>query len=65
MPFRDVIGHRQLVRLISQSVRRDSLPPSLIFSGPSGIGKRFIAVATGQVAQLHDADSAQPRLNVK
>jgi DNA polymerase-3 subunit delta' len=48
MPFRDVIGHRRLVDLLARSVRRESLPPSLIFAGPSGIGKRLVAVATAQ-----------------
>jgi DNA polymerase-3 subunit delta' len=48
MPFRDVIGHRRLVGLLSRSVLRASLPPSLIFAGASGIGKRVAAVATAQ-----------------
>jgi len=48
MPFRDVIGHRQLVRLLSRSVLRDTLPPSLLFAGPAGVGKRLTALATAQ-----------------
>jgi len=48
MPFRDIIGHRKLVALLSRSVAGHSLPPSLIFSGPSGIGKQMAAVATAQ-----------------
>jgi DNA polymerase III subunit delta' len=48
MPFRDVIGHRRLVALLARSVARESLPPSLIFAGPPGIGKRLIATALGQ-----------------
>src|SRR4051812_15174997 len=48
MPFRDVIGHRRLVDLLVRSVRRLSLPPSLIFAGPSGIGKRLTATAVAQ-----------------
>lgn len=48
MPFRDVIGHRKLVALLARSIERDSLPPSLIFAGPSGIGKHLVAVATAQ-----------------
>jgi DNA polymerase-3 subunit delta' len=60
MAFRDVIGHRRLVGLLSQSVSRDTLPPSLLFAGPSGIGKRLTAVATAQAlncksTQLLDA----------
>lgn len=48
MPFHDIIGHRRLLALLSRSVAADTLPPSLIFSGPSGIGKRLAAVATAQ-----------------
>jgi DNA polymerase-3 subunit delta' len=49
MPFRDVIGHRRLVELLSRSLGNDSLPPSLILSGPSGVGKRLVAISTAQV----------------
>src|SRR3954469_20582822 len=48
MPFRDVIGHRKVVALLARSVVRGSLPPSLIFAGPSGVGKRLAAVAVAQ-----------------
>ena len=48
MPFRDLIGHRRLVGLLSRSVLRASLPPSLIFAGAAGIGKRVAALATAQ-----------------
>jgi DNA polymerase-3 subunit delta' len=48
MPFREVIGHRRLVSLLARSVRRESLPPSLIFAGPRGIGKRLTATALAQ-----------------
>jgi len=48
MPFRDVIGHRKLVALLSRSIERDSIPPSLIFAGPSGVGKRLVALASAQ-----------------
>jgi DNA polymerase-3 subunit delta' len=48
MPFRDVIGHRRVIELLTRSIRRDSLPPSLIFAGPAGVGKRLTALATAQ-----------------
>jgi DNA polymerase-3 subunit delta' len=48
MPFREVIGHRKLVALLARSVERASVPPSLIFAGPAGVGKRLVAVATAQ-----------------
>ena len=48
MAFRDVIGHRRIVALLARSVARDSLPPSLIFAGPAGVGKRLTATALAQ-----------------
>jgi len=48
MPFRDVVGHRRLVGLLTRSIREESLPPSLIFAGPDGIGKRLAALSTAQ-----------------
>jgi DNA polymerase-3 subunit delta' len=54
MPFSDAIdsgaraGNRGLIGLLARSVHRGMLPPSLIFSGPAGAGKRQTAVATAQ-----------------
>jgi DNA polymerase-3 subunit delta' len=48
MPFRDVIGHRRLIGLLARSIREQSLPPSLIFAGPDGVGKRLVALAAAQ-----------------
>jgi DNA polymerase-3 subunit delta' len=48
MPFREVIGHRKVVALLARAVRQGSLPPSLIFAGPAGVGKRLVAMATAQ-----------------
>ena len=45
MPFRDVIGHGRLLQLMSRAVARDTLPPSLLLSGPAGVGKRTTALA--------------------
>ena len=54
MPFSDAIdsgaraGNRRLIALLARSVHRGMLPPSLIFSGPAGAGKRQTASATAQ-----------------
>lgn len=51
MPFKDVVashGHRRLASLLARSVRRDALPPSLIFSGTAGSGMRDMATALAQ-----------------
>jgi DNA polymerase-3 subunit delta' len=55
MPFRDVVGHRRLIALLSRSVLRGTLPPTLLFAGPSGVGKRLTAVATAQALNCADA----------
>lgn len=49
MPFRDITGHRRLLELIARAAVRGTLPPSLIFAGPDGVGKRTSAVALAQV----------------
>ena len=49
MPFRDVVGHRHLLDLVAGAVARGSLPPSLIFAGPRGVGKRTAALALAQL----------------
>lgn len=48
MPFREIVGHRRLLSLLSRSIARDTLPPSLIFSGTEGVGKRLAAQAVAQ-----------------
>ncbi|HEX4348377.1 MAG TPA: DNA polymerase III subunit delta' [Vicinamibacterales bacterium] len=48
MPLRDLTGHRRLVGLLTRSIRENTLPPSLIFAGPRGVGKYAAAMATAQ-----------------
>jgi DNA polymerase III subunit delta' len=61
MAFRDLAGHRRVIRLLSRSVAAGSLPPSLIFAGPDGVGKRRVALAVAQALNclaLHRTDAA-------
>ncbi len=48
MTLREIIGHRRLTTLIARAIDRDSLPPTLLFAGPSGVGKWAVARATAQ-----------------
>jgi len=48
VPFRTIFGHRHLLRLLSRSIAGGSLPPSLIFAGPDGVGKKRTAIAVAQ-----------------
>jgi len=49
VPLRDIVGHRHLLDLVGAAANRGSLPPSLIFTGPAGIGKRAAALALAQL----------------
>ncbi len=62
MAFREVAGHRRLLSLLSQVIARDSLTPSLIFSGPEGVGKRLTAVAVAQALNCVSPTPANDRL---
>jgi DNA polymerase-3 subunit delta' len=58
VPLRSVVGHDHLKPRLASAALRGSLPPSLIFAGPSGVGKRMTAVALAQLVNcLVPADS--------
>ena len=48
MPFRDIIGQRRVVALLSRAVARETLPPALLLAGPAGVGKLRTALALGE-----------------
>ena len=48
MLLRDIIGHRRLTTLLARAIERESLPPTLLFAGPPGIGKWAVARAAAQ-----------------
>jgi len=59
MPFRDHVGHRSLIRLLTRAAGRGALPPSLVFAGPEGIGKRRAAISLAQLFNcLHPVTAA-------
>jgi DNA polymerase III subunit delta' len=59
MPFSDVRGHRRVLDLIAGAALRESLPPSLIFAGLEGVGKRLAALALAQFLNCPNV-SAKP-----
>src|SRR5215831_3900257 len=61
MPFRDVSAHRRIVELLSRSVSRGMLPPSLIFAGPAGAGKRQTALAVAQALNCLTPNVSDPQ----
>jgi DNA polymerase III subunit delta' len=64
VPFRDITGHNRTLALLTRSIAASSLPPSLLFTGVSGVGKRRAAVALAQTlncpAPQHDVAQAEP-----
>jgi DNA polymerase-3 subunit delta' len=44
----DCVGHRQALALLTRAASRAALPHSLLFAGPSGVGKFTVAAALAQ-----------------
>ena len=59
MPFRTITGHRHLLDLIAHAATRGTLPPSVIFAGPEGVGKRMTAVALAQLMNCAAPDTVR------
>jgi DNA polymerase III subunit delta' len=49
MPIVPLVGHRELRARLSDAVSRNTLPASLLFTGPRGIGKQRVALWLGQL----------------
>jgi DNA polymerase III subunit delta' len=49
VPFRDILGHRPVVGLLTRAVARGTVPPTLLFDGPPGVGKWQVAQALAAV----------------
>jgi DNA polymerase-3 subunit delta' len=62
MPFRDVVGHVRLIDLLSRSVAGGTLPPSLLFAGPAGVGKHLAAVAVAQALNCLEVHGSRPKV---
>lgn len=61
VPFAQIVGHGKATELIRRAVARRSVPQSLLFAGPEGVGKRTVALALAQAVNCpqptpdHDA----------
>ena len=60
MILRDIIGHRRLTTLIARAIERESLPPTLLFAGPSGVGQVGRGARGGAGGQLPRAGRMPP-----
>jgi len=55
VPLRDITGHQRLVELLARSIAGGTLPPSLLFTGPTGgATKRQAALAVAQTLNCLD-----------
>jgi DNA polymerase-3 subunit delta' len=54
MSFRALIGHRQTIDRLMGAIARGTLPPTLLFAGPQGVGKWLTATATAQAVNCLD-----------
>lgn len=64
MTLREIIGHRRLTSLIAQAIARETLPPTLLFAGPPGVGKWAVARATAQAVNCLDRVSSAGELAI-
>jgi DNA polymerase-3 subunit delta' len=55
MPLSSVLGHRPVIDLLRQAVRRERVPQALLFAGPDGVGKRTVALALAQAVNCPNA----------
>ena len=58
MPIVDLYGHEQLRERLDESIRAGTLPSSLLFQGPRGVGKQRLALWLAQ--RLFCAESNAP-----
>ena len=57
MPFGQITGHRPVLELLARATARGTLPPSLVFAGPEGVGKRLAAIAVAQTLNCERPES--------
>ena len=60
MPFHDIEGHRRIIDLLSRSIQRGTLPPSLIFAGSSASAARPTAIAVAQAFNCLEPRTRNP-----
>jgi DNA polymerase-3 subunit delta' len=60
VPFRQIVGHRRLVALLARAIAQSTLPPSLLFAGPRGVGKRRTALAVAETINCPTPVSVPP-----
>jgi DNA polymerase-3 subunit delta' len=59
MPFESVLGHDGVRALLSRALESGRIPPSLLFSGPAGVGKKRLALTFFR-ALMCEREGARP-----
>lgn len=59
MPWPEILGHERQLDLLDRALARRRLPPALLFAGPSGVGKRTLALGLAK-RLLCGAESGRP-----
>ena len=59
MPWPEILGHERQLDLLERALGRHRVPPTLLFAGPSGVGKRRLAISLAK-RLLCGAESSQP-----
>lgn len=61
MGFAEIVGHDRVKTILSAALRHGRLPPALLLSGPDGVGKKALALATGRalVCERGDGDACE------
>ena len=50
------LGNTRIVEILRRAVSQDRLPHAMIFAGPSGVGKRTLAILLAQFVNCRDSD---------
>ena len=51
MSWKNIVGHEPVLRLLKGQVSKDRVPSTYLFAGPSGIGKRALALELAKALQ--------------
>jgi DNA polymerase-3 subunit delta' len=60
MRLADVVGHDRVRGILARALERDRLPPALLLAGPSGVGKKTLALAVAQATLCEKAPAGEP-----